>query len=131
MITRPVIIMCVLLALVSLVVGCAKPRSEELRESLARTVPSPQSEPLKVRLSVGDTVVVSLDGTMVSVARFTNQVASDGTVSIWNSLHFRAGGLTTDELASQIRWTLVTNWVHVDRVNVLKVQQVDPPNERR
>jgi protein involved in polysaccharide export with SLBB domain len=121
MIGLPRINICVLLAAMSLVAGCAKPASEQPRKSVGQTVPrNPQAEPQAGRLSIGDTVVVSLDGTPVPVAPFTNQVASDGTVTIWNSLHIRAAGITTDELASQIRQTLVTNWVHVDEVNVLK-----------
>jgi hypothetical protein len=53
---------------------------DQPRNSVGQTVPpSPQAEPQAGRLSIGDTVVVSLDGTPVTVAPFTNQVASDGT----------------------------------------------------
>src|ERR1019366_8604142 len=111
MIGYPRINICVLLAAMSLVVGCAKPIFEQPRLSVGQTVPpSLQAGPQANRVSIGDTVVVSLEGTPVPVPPFTNQVASDGTVTIWNSLHFKAAGLTTDELASQIRWALVTNW---------------------
>ena len=124
MIGHPRINICVLLAAMSLVVGCAKPVFEQPRLSVGQTVPPPpQAGPQASRVSIGDTVVVSLEGTPVSVPPFTNQVASDGTVTIWNSLHFKAAGLTTDELASQIRWTLVTNWVHIGEVKVLKDQR--------
>ena len=123
MIGHPRINICVLLAAMSLVVGCAKPVFEQPRLSVGQTVPPPpQAGPQASRMSIGDTIVVSLEGSPVPVPPFTNRVASDGTVTIWNSLHFKAAGLTTDELACQIRWTLVTNWVHVGEVKVLKDQ---------
>ena len=123
MIAHPRTKSLVLLAALSLAAGCANPVFEEPRQSVGQTVaPGPQAEPQPVRLSVGDTVVVSLDGTSWPVPPLTNHVAGDGTITIWDSLRFKAANLTPDELASQIHTTLVTNWVRVHKVNVLKVQ---------
>jgi len=129
MIAHPRTKACVLLAAVSLAAGCANPVFEELeqpRHSVGQTAALvPQAEPQAGRLFVGDTVVVSLDGTSLPVPPLTNHVAGDGTITIWNSLWFKAANLTPDELASQIHTTLVTNWVRVHKVNVLKVQPKD------
>jgi len=128
MIAHPRTKALVLLAALSLAAGCANPVFEEPRQSVGQTVAlGPQAEPQAVRLSVGDTVVVSLDGTSWPVPPLTNHVAGDGTITIY-SLRFKAADLTPDELASQIHTTLVTNWVRVGKVNVLKVQLHGPAN---
>src|SRR5438128_1021239 len=61
MIAHPRTKALVLLAALSLAAGCANPVFEEPRQSVGQTVaPGTQAEPQAVRLSVRDTVVVSL-----------------------------------------------------------------------
>jgi hypothetical protein len=113
----------VLLAAVGFALGCAKPSGDQPQPGIARAAKPPgRIQNDAVRLSIGDAVTVAVDGPVVPPAPLTTQVASDGSIVIWNSLRIRAADLTPDEVASQIRFELVTNWFHVDKVKVLKVQ---------
>jgi len=121
MISKPFLRICVLVPVVSFVIGCASQKPTLTRAAIR--------DPAE--LWIGDTVLISIRATQagipVRVERPPQKVRADGTIGLYK---LRVARLTQHEAAIEIRKALIMDLygIEIGEVNVVRVQPGGPAN---